>query len=105
MALIKRENVTPPVRRSEAVPVKALGGDVLVRRLGLVELNDTRGDDGGVAFVARLLAVAVCDADNLPLFDAEQWSIWGRDHEKDFQSLSEAVLRLNGGDAENAKNG
>jgi hypothetical protein len=105
MALIKRDSLTPPTRRSEAVPVPALGGDVLVRRLSLVELNETRGEVGGIAFVARLLAVAVVDADGLPLWDAEQWALWGRDHDGDFSSLSEAVLRLNGGDAESAKNG
>lgn len=105
MALIKRDALPKPARRTEAVPVADFGGDVVVRRLGLTELADVRGDTQGVAFVARLLAAAVLDADDLPVFTAEEWSLWGRDHEAEFQALSTAVLRLNGGDAESAKNG
>ena len=105
MALIKRDNLSKPARRSEAVPVPALGGDVLVRRLGLTELDQVRGGTSGVAFITRLLEAAVLDADDLPIFTADQWSLWGRDHEQEFQDLSAAVLRLNGGDAEHAKNG
>lgn len=106
MTLIKRDAITPPVRRTEAVPVPAFGGDVVVRRLSLTELSDVRGaGTQGVAFAAELLAVAVLDADGQAIFDADQWSLWGRDHETDFLALSNAALRLNGGDAEFSKNG
>lgn len=62
-----------------------LGGDVLVRGLGLaarVELSqEFRAASGPAArnfgHLAPLLAVSVLDADDEPIFTAAEWEAWG----------------------------
>lgn len=104
--MLKRDNITPPTRRSAKVSVPGLGGDVLVRQLSLTEgLAIAASDTGGAGSLVNLLATAVVDADGLPIYSAEQWDIWAVDHVDDFKALAQAASDLNGGAGEAEKKG
>lgn len=112
MALIKREAVSQQADlQRETVPVPALGGDVVVTELGLDDRLDFEKvlRDGAKrslhALVPHLLAAAVLDADDVPVFDVKQWRAWGARNRDAAIGLFNTAMRLSGFDGnENAKN-
>lgn len=110
---IKRSAVIAPKLPEELVPVEGLGGDVLVRGLGLSARMDLaqkfkdKQDPASRNFghLAPLLAVSVLDAEDEPLFSAAEWEAWGVLNNAEFMKLWDIAWRLSDMDgAEAAKN-
>ncbi len=101
---LKKSEIKPPVLRKEAVPVASLGGEVVVRALKLSErlhMFSAAGDDGRhYTHIADLLAVAVVDADGLPIWTADEWDTWASAHVEESVALFEVAKKLSGLDAE-----
>jgi hypothetical protein len=110
MALIKRDAVPPPKLKREAVEIAELKGSVIVRgvtlreRLRLREMARSDAAGAGDDFVSSLLALVVLDADDKPLFTAEQWDTWGTDKPASFGALLDKALELGGFNGSASKN-
>lgn len=128
MAVVKRSSVAAPTLPKQTVEVEALCGDVVVRgllmteymhvvqRMGaLVQASKARkAADGSAASVVgsemasvmpALLAVAVLDADEQPLWTEAEWQIFGGKHPLQAVALFNVAWSLAGLNAEdNAKN-
>lgn len=82
---IKKSDVKAPSLPEELVEVPELGGEVLVRGLGLAgrmalsqEFKSTYGPTArSFGHLAPLLAASVLDADDEPLYTAAEWEAWG----------------------------
>jgi hypothetical protein len=101
---LKKDQITRPVLRKEAVPVPELGGEVVVRALLLSErfaLFDGMAD-GGAKYVqmARVLSMAVVDADGQALMPEREWDVFGAEHYEAMGKLFDVAKRLSGLDAE-----
>lgn len=101
---LKKSEIKPPVLKKEAVPVASLGGEVVVRALKLSErlaLFSNRDEGGQVyAHIAELLAVAVVDADGMPIWSSDDWDVWAAGHVDESLALFERAKALSGLDAE-----
>lgn len=101
---LKKSEIKPPVLKKQAVPVASLGGEVVVRALKLSErlaMFSASGDDGRrYTHIADLLAVAVVDADGLPIWGADDWDTWSSAHVEESVALFEVARALSGLDAE-----
>ncbi len=78
--LLKRDAVQKPTLPQEVVPVPELGGDVLVRGLGLAARMELQQDFKArtrFGHIAPLLSLSVLDADDVPIFTAAEWEAWG----------------------------
>lgn len=133
MAVVKRGAVSAPNLPKETVEVEAIGGDVVVRGLTLTEYlaialrmedlarqararRSAAESDGaapapavGVADIGPimpvLLAIAVVDADGLPLWSEAEWQAFGGKHAAQAMALFNVAFRLAGLDkGANAKN-
>lgn len=100
-----------PTLRKEAVTTTALGEVVvcalrLSQRLaisrGVRELDGKAG--GADMFCARLLAASVIGKDGKPLFNEDEWDIFGSQHVADTDALIAVAMRLSGFDQAEAKN-
>lgn len=100
MAVLNRSEIRPPVQRKEAVPVPALGGDVVVRQLTLSQLVEVKNDQRA-SFIVRLLSMSVVDGEGEAIFDVDQWDIWCAQNGGDGRPLIDKALQLNGLDLEN----
>lgn len=104
---LHRANVTRPQRKTEAVTVASLGGEVIVRGLTLSERLAIQSTEVSTDFVgfARLLALAVVDADLVPIFTVEEWDLFASEDTPAVAQLVAVARRLSGLDeAETAKN-
>lgn len=94
-----------PVLRKEVVDVAPLG-EVVVRMLKLSErLALGTGAGSHDTFAPRLLAAAVTTKEGEPLFDVEQWDIFGAEQTEAMNKLLDVALRLSGMDGDAPKNG
>ena len=97
---VKKADVKKPVLPKEAVRVESMGGELVVRGLLFSErmaLFAEAGEGAQVmAYVPRLLAVTVLDADAKPVFTAEEWEVFGTGNEADMLALMQVALRLSG---------
>lgn len=104
MALLKKSQIASPVLPKETVDVPELGGEVVVRGLLFSErlaLYASASGDGQVfAKIPALLAQTVVDADDVAVFDVEQWEAFGAKHEDAALGLFAVAKRLSGLDAE-----
>lgn len=81
MAILKKDLPALPSAEKRAVAVPELGGEVIVRPLMLCDYlsmttrNGTTKKDFG--HIAALLAYAVVDAEDQPLYTVEEWEVWG----------------------------
>ena len=110
MTVITKAGTAGPVLPKETVEVEALGGEVVVRGLLLVELLGVQSriaalhaaNKGGdmaasvSAIVPDVLALCVLDADGASLFDQTQWQIWGGQHQGQALNLFNIAWRLSG---------
>ncbi len=109
MAIIKRDKIKPPVLPREAVPVLALGGDVVVRgmllseRLALIGSAREQGGAVNFSYIAQVLATCVLAGDDLPVYTAEQWEEFGAQHMGEALALFEKCQALSGLDGEASK--
>lgn len=107
MALIKRDQVTPPTLRTETVTVEPLGGDVIVRELTFTERLTLREvvdkDDQNTNSMLRLLHLSVVDADGAHVFTPEQWNVFGGKHKAEAEKLFLKAVNVSGFDGEAAK--
>lgn len=99
-----------PVLLKEVVATRQLG-EVVVRGLRLSQrlgLNRAfrEGDERQAAdqFAARLLAASVVTKDGQPLFNEDEWDIFGAQHTDDTNALIDVAMRLGGFDRAEAKN-
>lgn len=114
MTVLSRNTITLPTLHKEAVPVPALGGDVIVRAM-LASENLALGEEArrsqqtGSAFgdeymlVPRLLSKVVIDADGEPLMTAQEWQVFGGSNPGVIYELFSIARRLSGGDVEEAR--
>lgn len=106
---IKREAIKAPVLPKEAVPVPALGGEVIVRgmllseRLAIIGAARQEGDAVTFDHVARVLAMCVLADDGKPVFTAEQWEQFGATHMVEALELFSKCQALSGLDGEASK--
>jgi hypothetical protein len=106
---IARESIRPPVLPKQAVPVAALGGEVVVRGMVLSErlalMSAARNAEGTVNFghVCRALAVCVLAEDGEPVFTATEWETFGGANVDAALDLFAKVRELSGMDAEASK--
>ena len=107
MALIKRDQVTPPTLRTETVTVEPLGGDVIVRELTFTErqtlIQAFGKDKKSTNSTLLLLHLSVVDADGEPVFTAEQWDVFGGKHKAEADKLFIKAVDVSGFDGEAAK--
>lgn len=97
MAAIKRAQLPPPSFPKKMVAVEALGGEVVVWGLGLADkLRFATWDGPRFAQMCEALAVAVRDADGVPLWTAEQWDAWGSKHVTEALRLFGVIEELSG---------
>jgi hypothetical protein len=112
MPVINKQSVKaplPPEPRVVAVP--ELGGEVIVRPLGLSNRLAMHADvramngNGQAAFahIAALLAHAVVDEHFAPIFTAEEWEAWGADNMGPAMMLWDAAFEVSGLDKEDAE--
>ena len=107
MAVLKRGAVQAPVLPKETVEVVALGGEVVVRGLLMVEALDIRSaiqDTAATktnaeavhAVMPLMLALCVVDADGAALFTADQWQVFGAANNAAAIGLFNVAWRLSG---------
>lgn len=93
---IRRADVATPLLPQEAIQIDSLGGEVIVSGLMLKERLEMATLNGGFERVAVMLAKTVRDADQKPLFSAEEWEAFGAKHFDDALKLAEVAQRLSG---------
>lgn len=94
--LVKRADVQAPALPEEVVPVPELGGDVLVRGLGLaarLELQQDFKASTKFGHMTPLLAACVL-VDDGPLYTAAEWEAWGATHSAAAMRLWDIAWRL-----------
>lgn len=110
MAVITKAGTAGPILPKQTVEVEALGGEVVVRGMLLVELLGVQsriadlhkanqaGDMAASvsAIVPEVLSMCVLDADGVSLFDQHQWQIWGGQHQAAALNLFNVAWRLSG---------
>ncbi len=107
---LKRDAIKPPTLPRETYPCPELGGEVIIRgplASARIAMQRHATDPGaGVEQLAPiLLAASVLDADDQPIFSAEQWDAWGGGNYEAYIGLFNAAMRLWGFDSEaNRKN-
>jgi hypothetical protein len=110
MALIKRSEVVRPVRKSVTVACEAFGegAEVVVRQMtlsGYMELVNASAKGKTIQQIAEVLADCVLDANEDPVYSAEEWSLWGVEHSEEIVALFNSVRSVSGLDKEEtAKN-
>jgi len=106
---ISRNQIKPPVLPKEAVPVAALGGEVIVRGMLLGErltiMSAAREEGGAVAYahVCQVLAMCVLAEDGKPVYTAEEWEQFGARHMVEALELFTKCQSLSGLDGEAVK--
>lgn len=108
--MLKRDNIAAPQRRMQVVRLAAppFGGDVGVRQLMLGEwlaAEEAAKGARDARLFPHLLAACVVDADQLPIWSADQWDLWAVEHVAEFSALLDTVLAVNGRAPGDAKNG
>lgn len=94
---LKKSEVTRPVRRKETVQVDALGGEVIVQALLMRDRLELASMDGPkYGHVSEILARSVVDADGLSVYTAEEWEIFGTEHQQEAFQLLEVSQKLSG---------
>jgi len=116
MAVVQRGSVAEPTLPKQTVEVEALGGEVVVRGLLLVErlaMNNklatmraaTRDRAAGAPYdpeqdlniaIPMLLALCVLDADGVPLWSEQQWQVFGGQHQNQALALFNVAWDLSG---------
>ena len=102
---LKKSDIPRPLPPAEAVPVEALGGEVIVRGLLLSERLEIAVSTSGSRFkqIPKLLALTVVDADQLPIFSETEWEAFGARHFDAALSLFKVAQRLSGLDGDDAE--
>jgi hypothetical protein len=108
---VKKSEVQAPTLSEELVEVDELGGEVLVRGLGLAARmalsQEFRASAGPAAksfgHLAPLLAASVLDADDEPLFTATEWEAFGSKHYTAALRLWDIAWRLSDLDGKEAE--
>jgi hypothetical protein len=106
--LLKRADVQKPTLPQEVVPVPELGGDVIVRGLGLaarMRMHDAfkgMGSEKSWGHMAVLLEPSVLADDDEPLFSASEWEAFGVAHGPKFWELWDIAWRLSDLDGKEA---
>jgi hypothetical protein len=106
--LLKRADVQKPTLPQEVVPVPELGGDVIVRGLGLAarlrmaDMFKSMGPEKSWGHMAVLLEPSVLDADGEPLFSVVEWEAFGVEHDAKFWELWNTAWRLSDLDGKEA---
>lgn len=103
--LVKRGDVQKPTLPEEVVPVPELGGDVLVRGLGLSARFALQKDFEGMGrfgHMMKLLEVSVLDGDFEPIFTAREWEAWGAKNDVAAMRLWDIAWRLSDLDGKEA---
>lgn len=82
MAIVKKGDVSRPVRKEETVEIAELGGEVIVRQMTLpLYLSVVRaGSEKGDPQLSKVLSECVVDSDRFPIFSEEEWDAWGIQH-------------------------
>lgn len=103
--LVKRADVQKPTLPEEVVPLPELGGDVLVRGLGLSARLALQSDFECLSrfgHMMALLEVSVLDGDSKPIFTAAEWEAWGSKHTAAAMKLWDIAWRLSDLDGKEA---
>jgi hypothetical protein len=118
---ISRGDIPPVTLPEETLHMAALGGEVLVRGMDMVQLLDflerrrtlMQPMDGeapdaaetraGHELIPSVLATAVLADDGLPVYTAPQWRAWGASHVGDALALFNLAMRLSGSDVQAEK--
>jgi hypothetical protein len=104
MAILKKSQIPAPVLPTEAVEVPELGGEVIVRGLLLKDrLALYLDNENGHANLSKLLAATVRDGDGLPVFNVDEWEVFGTSNFGAVVKLFNVARRLSGLDAEVAE--
>lgn len=113
--LVSAASIAAPVLPSEEVQCAPLGGAVKVRalmltqRLGIeqrVQHLRAKGEEGGgatYAVIPEVLAMAVVDAKDQPIYTRARWEIFGAEHTALALELFNTAWRLSGLSGEDAK--
>lgn len=103
--LVKRADVQAPTLPEEVVPVPELGGDVVVRGLGLAARLGLQQDfkaSTRFGHMTPLLAACVLADDGLPLYTATEWEAWGAINSASAIKLWDIAWRLSDLDGKEA---
>jgi hypothetical protein len=108
---VKKSEVQLPTLPEEVVSVPELGGDVLVRGLGLAERmalsQEFKATTGRITrsfgHLAPLLSASVLDADDEPLFTSAEWEAFGAKHYAAAMNLWDIAWRLSDLDGKEAE--
>ena len=121
MTLISRDQIAPIELPEELVECQALGGEVIVRGMDLVDwlrfaalrrrveapLADELPDDTAQRVGAQLMPLAlhlcVLAGDRQPVYSAAQWSVFAARHPVESMDLFSAAMRLSGQDIDGEK--
>ena len=107
MALLKKQEVSPPAVPREEVEVPELNGSVMVRAMFLDErFAWSEGDGDTTNRILAILSTCVRDADDEPLFDREAWRLFCAAHYDAATNLCLVAQRLSGmksGDEKNSQ--
>lgn len=100
MAVVTKANVPAPTLPKETVTLEGVG-DVIVRGLLLSDRLQLFGSNkDGRLRLSDLLAKTVTDAKGEPIWDAEQWEVFGAANFKAALDVYQVARRLSGLDAE-----
>lgn len=96
--MLDRSAIPTAARPERAVYVPSLGGEVLVRALGLSRALGFLRDFAqlGPRNVATLLAETVLAGDGAPVFSVDEWEAWGVAHIDDTLMLYGVARDLSG---------
>jgi len=103
MAVVKKEDVKPPVLPKETVSVEGIG-DVVVQGLLLSDRLEIFGAGRSVK-VSHLLEKSVIDASGEPLWTAHEWEVFGAPKQGFIETMKlyKVARRLSGLDSEVAE--
>jgi hypothetical protein len=103
--VLSKVNIARPLPPKEVVDVPELGGEIIVRGLMLSDrVRILSLSARGAMPISELLASAVVDAENEPVFTADEWEAFGAQHFVATLKLFKKAKELSGLEAEtNAK--
>lgn len=96
MAILKRSEIQEPVLPRETVEVPELGGEVVVQGLLLSDRFEVFDPGKSKRRESRILAATIRDADDQPLFSAEQWERFAASNFTAAMRLLDVASRLSG---------
>lgn len=101
MAVLNKDNIARPTPPKEVLDVPELGGEIIVRGLLLSErVRIFNAASTGSLGISDLLACAIIDAQNEPVFSVDEWEAFGAQHFVATVNLFKKAKELSGLDAE-----